>query len=231
MELRGRRRPHRALHIIALAFLCGSALVAGPASAQQIPLPPAQAETGILVVNQERLFGQSQFGRRIQAELEAASARLAAENRRIEAQLTSEELALTEARDTLPPDEFRAQADAFDTRVEAIRSEQDTKARQLNAQAEAAQSTFFEEVAPILLDIVQARGASVLMDSRAVLLSAERVDITEDAIAEIDAVLGDGGPDPLITVMPAIEPVDAEAPAAGEDSEAAEEEEEAAGPP
>jgi hypothetical protein len=38
------------------------------------------------------------------------------------------------------------------------------------------------------------------MDSRAVLLSAESVDITVEAIAEIDARLGEGGPDPLIEI-------------------------------
>jgi hypothetical protein len=55
-------------------------------------------------------------------------------------------------------------------------------------------------VAPILLDIVRDRGAAVLMDSRAVLLSADRVDVTETAIAAIDDALGEGGPDPIISL-------------------------------
>jgi hypothetical protein len=61
-------------------------------------------------------------------------------------------------------------------------------------------SQFFERVAPILLDIVRDRGAAVLMDSRAVLLSADRVDVTEAAIAAIDAALGEGGADPIISI-------------------------------
>jgi hypothetical protein len=80
---------------------------------------------------------------------------LAAENRRIEAALTEEELALTELRATTEPDAFREMADAFDTRVEAIRAAQEAKARALTAQADSAQVQFFERVAPILLDIVR----------------------------------------------------------------------------
>jgi hypothetical protein len=91
-------------------------------------------------------------------------------------------------------------ADAFDTRVEAIRAAQEAKARDLTEQADAAQAQFFERVAPILLDIVRDRNAAVLMDSRAVLLSADRVDVTETAIAAIDAALGEGGPDPIISI-------------------------------
>jgi Skp family chaperone for outer membrane proteins len=179
---------------------CGCDLprATGRCAAGRVTEPEAVA--GILILNQERLFAQSLYGQRIQRELEDASARLAAENRRIEAELTEEELALTELRATTEPDAFREMADAFDTRVEAIRAAQEAKARDLTGQADAAQVQFFERVAPILLDIVRDRGAAVLMDSRAVLLSADRVDVTETAIAAIDERLGEGGPDPIISL-------------------------------
>jgi Skp family chaperone for outer membrane proteins len=187
------------------SWLGAALLVAGlaggaPAIAQDDAVQAEEPVGGLLVLNQERLIGQSAYGQRIQRELEAASAALSAENRRIEAELTQEELDLTEMRDTMPADEFRLVADEFDTRVEAIRAAQEAKARDISEQAEDAQTRFFDQAAPILLDIVRARGAAVLMDSRAVLLSAESVDITDEAIAAIDERLGDGGPDPIIDV-------------------------------
>jgi Skp family chaperone for outer membrane proteins len=168
-------------------------LAAPAARAQQQPAPSA-----VLVLNQDRLLAQTEFGQRIQSELEAASTALAAENRRIEAQLTEEELQLTELRPTMEADAFRVLADEFDTRVRGIRAAQDAKARDLTAQAEAAQQRFFEEIVPVLLDLVRARGASVLIDSRTVLLSAGGIDITDAAIAAIDATLGQGGEEPII---------------------------------
>jgi Skp family chaperone for outer membrane proteins len=195
------RRRHGAAGVLlacatALALACATL----PAAAQEGAEPEPPPLAGILILNQERLFAQSRFGQRIQRELEDASARLAAENRRIEAALTDEELELTALRATTEADAFRALADAFDTRVEAIRTAQEAKARNLTAQADAAQGLFFESVAPILLDIVRGRNAAVLMDSRAVLLSADRVDVTETAIAAIDAALGEGGAEPIISI-------------------------------
>lgn len=174
-------------------------------AALAVSVPAARAQDNatpapILVLNQDRLLSQTRFGQRIQAELEAASSALSAENRRIEADLTEEELALTGLRPTTPAEEFRALADEFDTRVRAIRAAQDAKARDLQGQAEAAQQRFFEEIVPVLLELVQAREASVLLDSRTVLLSAGGIDVTDAAIAAIDAVLGDGGPAPIIAL-------------------------------
>lgn len=181
-----------------LAALIGAAM-AFPAAAQTSE--GGTAPSGILVLNQDRMLSQTLLGQRLERELEAATAALAAENRRIEGQLTEEELDLTELRETLPPDEFRVLADEFDVRVDGIRAAQDAKTRDLQAQVDAAQQLFFEAAFPILLEIVQARGAAVLMDSRSVLLSAGSVDITEAAIARIDEVLGEGGEAPLVDVQ------------------------------
>jgi hypothetical protein len=55
------------------------------------------------------------------------------------------------------------------------------------------------------------------MDSRAVLLSAESVDVTEQAIAAIDEALGDGGPEPIIDVEIEAPETQPDMPAGGEE--------------
>ncbi|WP_416915820.1 MAG: OmpH family outer membrane protein [Roseicyclus sp.] len=177
--------------ILSLVLSCTGA----GAVAQDVGAAPASA---VLVLNQERLLSQSLYGQRIQREVEAAGAALAAENRQIEAQLTEEELALTERRTQMTPEDFRPIAEEFDSRVNGIRAAQEAKGRALQQQADAAQQAFFETVFPILVEILRNRGASVLMDNRALLLSAEGIDITDEAIALIDERLGDGGDAPLI---------------------------------
>lgn len=107
----------------------------------------------------------------------------------------------------MSPADFRALANEFDSRVVAIRAAQDAKGRDLQAQSEAAQQRFFEETFPVLLEIIESRGASVLLDSRTVLLSAGSVDITDAAIAAINEALGDGGEEPLIA-LPGVAPAE-----------------------
>jgi Skp family chaperone for outer membrane proteins len=193
------RRWHRTLALsVALLAVSVDGVPAQVASGGIGAQAPAEAPTSIVVINQERFLSQSLYGQRIQREVEAAGTALAAENRRIEARLTEEELLLTERRATMTPEAFRPIAEEFDTRVNGIRAAQEAKGRALQQQAEAAQQRFFEIAFPVLIEILQTRGATILMDSRTVLLSAEGVDITEAAIALVDERIGEGAPEPLI---------------------------------
>ncbi len=171
--------------VIAALFL---GVVPVLAQAQQLGLP----DSAILVVDTNRLFAETLFGRRVAAELEAESAVLSAENRQIEADLTAEEKALTEQRAEMTPEAFRAEADAFDAKVQRIRNEQEAKARRLAEESDNAQRRFLGVARPVLEALMRESGASVLLDSRTVLLSTDVVNVTDLAVARIDDAIGDG---------------------------------------
>ncbi|WP_238547745.1 OmpH family outer membrane protein [Meridianimarinicoccus roseus] len=159
---------------------------------------PAAAQGGggprlsVVTLDQEALFLQSAFGRRVTRELERDRDALAAENRRIESELIAEERALIDQRAALPASDFAPLADAFDRKVQQIREEQDRKGRALQIQLDRHRQRFLAEIGPVLTDLLSERGAQVLLDRAAVLISVEGIDITGAAIAAIDARLGDG---------------------------------------
>lgn len=146
-----------------------------------------QPRSPVLVIDQDRLFTETQPGARSAAAIEIQAQALANENRRIEEELSVEERELTERRSGLSPAEFSGLADAFDAKVQSIRAEQDAKARTLAARQEDARQRFFVEISGILSEIVQERGADVVLNQRDVFLSADRIDITDDVIARINA--------------------------------------------
>ena len=155
-----------------------------------VPHPPA-AVTPILTVDQERLFSDSAFGKAAQQALENESRALAAENRRIETELVGEERALTDLRNTLPVDDFRKRAQAFDEKVVRIRQEQDAKSRELGRRTEEDRKRLLQTAVPILAQLVAERGAGAVLDVRAVLIASSQIDITDDAITRLDKVLGE----------------------------------------
>jgi len=183
--------PSVAARLLRAAVL--AAALALPAAAQDQPAP---APSPVLTLNQDRLFAESLWGKRVTAEIEAASAELAAENRRIEGELTAEEKALTDRRATMPPEEFRKAADDFDARVVAIRSAQDAKARDLSNRRETEGQRFLQAVLPLLAQVLRERGAVAILDNRAIFVAADSIDVTDQLIAEIDARLGDGSDTP-----------------------------------
>lgn len=174
--------------------LFGALLCVSPVSAQQ---DGGLSNVGIvqsliLTVAPEALYAQSDFGQRIAREIEEESLEIAAENRRIEAELTDEERELTELRDTLDPTEFRARAEAFDEKVQRLRREQDEKARAVGQRNEEARRALLTAVQPILLQLMEESGAVAVLDRRVVLLSVDAVDITEKAIGRVNAEFGEG---------------------------------------
>jgi Skp family chaperone for outer membrane proteins len=176
-------------------FLRAVALVAALVTAPGICLAqqsPGEIRSPILTLDQERLFLESAWGKRAKAELDAVSTELAAENRRIEAELTAEEKSLTEQRETMPVDEFRAAADAFDERVTEIRRVQDGKARDVGRILDTERQKFFQEVFPILGEVMQQRGAVVILDARAIFIAADVIDVTDELLARADEKLGAG---------------------------------------
>jgi Skp family chaperone for outer membrane proteins len=162
------------------ALLLVAVLAAWPLGAM------AQQGSAILTIDQDRLFAETRLGAETLAELERQAQQLAAENAAIEADLIAEEQDLTDRRATLPADEFRALADAFDTRVQALRAAQDDKARVLNRNEDDARATFFNQIAVVLSEIVREQGALVVIDRRDVFLSADRIDITDEAIRRVN---------------------------------------------
>lgn len=173
------------------------------AHAQEVPQvsPTPQEGAGpsvvspILTIDSERLFLESAFGQRVAQQAEAKLSELGLENRQIEADLEAEEQALTDRRPTLTPAEFRTLADAFDTKVQQTRATQAAKARTINETLDADRDRFLNAAAPILERLMRQAGAAVILDRRAVFVSASAVEITEEAIEALDASLGTGRED------------------------------------
>ncbi|WP_246003726.1 OmpH family outer membrane protein [Histidinibacterium lentulum] len=154
--------------------------------------PSEVVRSPVLTIDADLLFSESLFGQRLTADIQASSEELATENRRIASELEAEERRLTERRGEMTPDAFRAEAEAFDARVQRIRQEQDAKERALGAQVQAAEDAFLNAVRPVLGQLMVERGAAVILDRRTVVLSVGAVDITDAAIARIDAEMGEG---------------------------------------
>ena len=175
-----------------------------PAAGQEQDIPPMASP--ILTLDQERLFNGSNVAERVAQEVERRSAELAAENRAIEARLVAEELDLTERRPGLAPAEFRALANAFDEKVQRIRAEQDAKTTELQRLSEQARQNFLRRITPVLAEIVSERGAVVVLDRRSAVISAESIDITDEAIARINTALdsSDLAPGTLEPVLPEV---------------------------
>ena len=160
--------------------------------AQGTPQLAPAPETGISpvpyrILDQDRLLRGSRLGQQILAGIRSAEQALEAENQQIADQLAAEERALTEARTTLSPEEFRTRADAFDARVEQIREERAQASQALTRHSESEAQRFFDTALPILVQMMNDEGVLGLLKPDALILGSDWLDITDAAIARLDA--------------------------------------------
>jgi len=182
------------------AALMAVALGAGtPALAQNTPgdAPTLRVPRApILTIDASRLLPETVVGQRLVRALEAEGAALERENRAIAQALRDEELALTEQRDSLEREEFLKLAEDFDARVQAARREQDAKQAALQARLDDQQQALMSEIRPILGQIMIEANAAMIMEIGTVMLSVRSIDITDIAIARINATLAEPDTDP-----------------------------------
>lgn len=167
----------------------GLLLLAAASQAQEAPAP-------LLTLDQDRFFLESDFGRAAIDRERADTAALEQENKRIEAGLVAEEQALTEQRAALSPEEFTARATAFDEKVERIRAEQDAKAQALVARRDAERQEFRQLAGPVLGELLGERKAMAILDKGLVIVALSAIDITDAAIAKLNAALARPPADP-----------------------------------
>ncbi|MBM7067710.1 OmpH family outer membrane protein [Actibacterium sp. 188UL27-1] len=199
-----------AFALLAGTMLTGSASAQGLFGVGELSLEMGESvevpQSPILTIDQDRLFQETDYGRRVQADLVAASQQLAIENRQIETELAAEEQDLTERRKQMDPAEFRVLADRFDEKVTDLRRRQDSKTVALQRQGDVARTTFADTALPILSVIVEEAGAVAIIDRDSVFLTVNKIDITDIAIKRMNAELGDGS---APTVLPDAVPEEA----------------------
>ncbi|QPM89508.1 OmpH family outer membrane protein [Pseudooceanicola algae] len=176
----------------------GQAGVSGDAPTASQVEPGTLPTSPVLTVDSERLFAGSRFGQSLSARLESEAADIAAENRQIEADLAEEERSLTELRGQMEPVAFRSLAEEFDAKVSRIRREREDRAKTFGQSSDMARRQFLSAAEPVLKEIMRDAGAAVMLEQLTVFLSRDVVDITDEAIARIDATLLPQDPDEAV---------------------------------
>ncbi len=157
-----------------------------------VPAAAQQSQPQVMIIDSDRVYVETLYGRRIASDLAVQAAELQAENDRIVETLTEEERSLTIRRPEMTPEAFRAEAAAFDAKVQEVRRVRDAKNVELQVANAEARARFEERVQGIVANIMLERGAFLVLEQRNVVLSVRSANITDDAIVRIDAELGDG---------------------------------------
>jgi Skp family chaperone for outer membrane proteins len=174
-------RPWTRRKAIALAVLLpGLGLLVGRAAAD---------EAAILTVSRKRLLNDTAHARALLKAEITLTAELQRRVDAIKAELTAEEQELTRLRPTLEREVFAARVAAFDRNVRNQRRASQQQAALLQSTFRAARLKLVEALGPLLEEVRQELGASVILNTDQVLTSDPALDVTDEVIARFNATV------------------------------------------
>ena len=172
--------------LVSAAFVA-ALLAPSAASAQAIPAAV------VAVVDLDRVTSQCNSCKTAQAAL--LSQATAEENREkaLITPLQTEQKSIQTAIDALngkqPDAALEARAKAFQTKYEQAQQQASRGRAQLKANADYVRKQIFDKLAPIYQQVMQRRGANVLVETGATLATTTSVDVTNDVLAALNAAL------------------------------------------
>ena len=167
--------------VLMLALLC-----AAPVAAQQQDADPAVT---VLVVDMQRIKSDTAAGRDMLNKTVEIRKRIQDAIAARAESLREEEQRLAEERDSLDPADFRERVRAFEQQVFANREFSERESRRLQLVLSRASALLTERATLVLAAIMREREAELLLDATQIVLSADRLDITNEAIRRLDAVM------------------------------------------
>lgn len=171
-----------------------SVTTAAPALAQtRAPAPAAGAIAqgppiaGLCVMSQRGAIGGSTVGRYVNDRLSQIASQVRAEVGPEQTAIDTEARALQGARATLDAATYQSRASALQARASAWQQKVDLRQRELQATERKALGRVAQELSPIVQQIYQQRRCSILVDGDVVLGVNPQMDLTQQAVAGLNA--------------------------------------------
>jgi Skp family chaperone for outer membrane proteins len=182
--------------LLVSAALAATALVPSAAVAQSLPAAV------VAVVDVERVTSECNACKTATAALRSQITGLQNRQKALAAPLETEAKAIQAAADALkgkePDAALQARAKAFQTKQQSAQAELARQEQQIQRNQQYIQKQISDKLSPIFRQVMQRRGANILVEQGSTLATSTTVDVTNDVLAALNTALPS-----LVTTAPA----------------------------
>lgn len=177
-----------------LASVAASAALVGAALVGVFATPAADAQSDratpvILILNQQRVIAESRAGQSMTPQLTELQEEAAKELENEVSDLKKEAEDLKKQRDLLAEDVWMKKAQQLAVKEQNLPALQEVKRQEIRLSQEKAINEINQVMRPILKDIVEKNGATLMLDRAAVMYASQETDITDEVIRQLDKKL------------------------------------------
>ena len=152
---------------------------------------PVNAAEDVLIVNLQYVVSQSKSGVSLRKQSEALNKEVIDLRDDVSKDLQAKGQKLEEEKTLLAPEVFQERVNALQTEAESKQQELQTKVQKIQEAIQRASASIDSVMSPILTEIVNEKGAKILLDRQAILLGDPKLDISAEVVKRLNKRLPD----------------------------------------
>ena len=152
---------------------------------------PVNAAEDVLIVKLQYVVSQSKSGVSLRKQSEALNKEVIDLRDDVSKDLQAKGQKLEEEKTLLAPEVFQERVNALQTEAESKQQELQTKVQKIQEAIQRASASIDSVMSPILTEIVNEKGAKILLDRQAILFGDPKLDISAEVVKRLNKRLPD----------------------------------------
>ena len=145
--------------------------------------------TSIAVLDLNRVLLDAKAAKNAAEEIDKIAREIESELVDSDEDMIKEQNKLIEAQSIMSPEAFETKRKEYEEKVQNYNIERQTKLRSIDKLVENSRNVILDKLKPILEEISETRGITVILEKGTVLLNAETMDITDETIKALNKEL------------------------------------------
>ena len=152
---------------------------------------PVNAAEDVLIVNLQYVVSQSKSGVSLRKQSEGLNKEVIELRDEVSNDLQAKGKKLEEDKTLLAPEVFQERLNSLQTEAESKQQELQTKVQKIQEAIQRASASIDSVMSPILTEIVNEKGAKILLDRQAILFGDPKLDISAEVVKRVNIRLPD----------------------------------------
>ena len=152
---------------------------------------PVNAAEDVLIVNLQYVVSQSKSGVSLRNQSEGLNKEVIELRDEVSNDLQAKGKKLEEDKTLLAPEVFQERLNSLQTEAESKQQELQTKVQKIQEAIQRASASIDSVMSPILTEIVNEKGAKILLDRQAILFGDPKLDISAEVVKRLNKRLPD----------------------------------------
>ena len=152
---------------------------------------PVNAAEDVLIVNLQYVVSQSKSGISLRKQSEGLNKEVIELRDEVSNDLQAKGKKLEEEKTLLAPEVFQERLNSLQTEAESKQQELQTKVQKIQEAIQRASASIDSVMSPILTEIVNEKGAKILLDRQAILFGDPKLDISAEVVKRLNKRLPD----------------------------------------